>query len=133
MMSANDPPPRPAERVAVLVIEDEVWVRVEIAESLREAGFTVIEASNGDEAMTFLRTVDSVALVVSDIQMPGKVDGLALAAWLRHEMPYIAIVLVSGRLPADSLSTMADAAFEKPVDTTLLAKKVGQLLGDRSK
>jgi CheY-like chemotaxis protein len=119
--------------VAVLVIEDELWIRIEIAESLREAGFTVIEASNGDEAMTVLRTVDSVALVVSDIQMPGKIDGLTLAAWLRQELPYIAIVLVSGRLPVAAMSTIADAAFEKPIDTTLLAKKVEQLLGDRSK
>jgi CheY-like chemotaxis protein len=127
-MSTNSPPGRSA---AVLVVEDDNLIRFDITESLRDAGFAVIEASNGDEALTVLTRDDAVALVVSDVQMPGKIDGLALAAWLRREMPSIATVLVSGRLPAAAISPMADATFEKPIDTTVLVKKVGQLLSER--
>jgi CheY-like chemotaxis protein len=130
-MSANNPTETPADRIEVLVIEDDVLIRLDMADSLRVSGFTVLEASNGDEALTVLKAVDTVALVVSDIQMPGKIDGLALAAWLRREMPHIAIVLVTGRLPAAGMSTKADAVLGKPTDTTLLVEKVRHLLGNR--
>jgi CheY-like chemotaxis protein len=130
-MSASNPIGRSVNKVAVLVVDDDALIRLEIAESLRDAGFAVIEASNGDGALAVLKSGNAVAVVISDVQMPGTIDGLALAAWLRQEMPHIVIVLVSGRLPLAAISTTADAAFEKPIDTTLLVKKVGQLLSDR--
>jgi CheY-like chemotaxis protein len=77
----------PADWFTVLVVEDEGLLRLTITESLRDAGFAVTEASNGDDALTVLNRDDSVAPVISDIEVPGSIDGLGLAGWLRREMP----------------------------------------------
>ena len=73
---------------AILVIEDEVLVRMAIVEDLRDAGYTVIEASTAHEALELLRSnsVD-VRLVFSDVLMPGTMDGVALAHTIRFEFP----------------------------------------------
>lgn len=84
-------------REAILVVEDEVLVRMVIADELRDAGYVVIEASNAQEALDLLRHGRvSVRLVFSDIRMPGHVDGLGLARIIRSEYPIIKIVLTSG-------------------------------------
>jgi CheY-like chemotaxis protein len=54
----------------VLVVEDEVLVRLIIAEELRSAGFQVIEAANADEALAVLANIRDVSLIFSDIRMP---------------------------------------------------------------
>jgi CheY-like chemotaxis protein len=68
----------------VLIVEDELLIRLDLADQLRTAGLTVVEASTGDEALTVLKANDTVDLVVSDIRMPGATDGMELAAWLRR-------------------------------------------------
>jgi CheY-like chemotaxis protein len=83
----------PADGLTVLVVEDEGLIRLTVAESLRDAGFAVTEASNGDGTLTLLNRDDTVALVISDIEMPGSIDGLGLAGWLRREMPHVVVVL----------------------------------------
>jgi CheY-like chemotaxis protein len=80
----------------VLIVEDEVLVRLDLADQLRLTGLSVLEASNADEALIVLEAIDGIALVVSDIRMPGAADGLDLVGWLRRERPAIKIVLVSG-------------------------------------
>ena len=66
------PQPRLRLRTAlILVVEDEVLVRVLVAEELRLAGFSVIEAGRADEALTFIKADEQVDLVFSDIRMPG--------------------------------------------------------------
>jgi CheY-like chemotaxis protein len=68
----------------VLVVEDEVLIRWVIAEHLRECGYRVIEAGNGDEAIEILRrTALTIHVVFSDVRMPGTTDGFALAQWVR--------------------------------------------------
>jgi CheY-like chemotaxis protein len=54
----------------VLIVEDELLIRLDLADHLRSAGLTVVEASTGDEALTVLKANDAVDLVVSDIRMP---------------------------------------------------------------
>ena len=112
----------------VLVVEDEVLIRLDLADHLRFA--RVIEASNGDEALTVLKSIDTVSLMISDIRMPGQTDGTALAAWVRREMPHVKIVLVSGHRPTADMATIADMAFEKPVNPEFLVRRVTQLLDD---
>lgn len=80
----------------VLVVEDEALVRMAIADRLEEAGFVVLEASNADEALTILWANFDVRLIFTDVDMPGTMDGLKLAAAVRDRWPPIKIVVTSG-------------------------------------
>ena len=79
----------------VLVVENDVLLRLVTAGSLREAGFEVLEAANSAEAMLVLASMPVDALF-SDIDMPGKMDGLALAHWVRQRRLDTRIILTSG-------------------------------------
>lgn len=83
---------------AILVVEDEVLLRMVVCELLRDAGFRVIEAATADEALACVQSDSGIELVFSDVKMPGEMDGLALAERLRSEFPHIKVVLVSGHL-----------------------------------
>jgi CheY-like chemotaxis protein len=96
------------------VVEDEVLIRLHVAEELRELGYAVIEAASGDEAITVLSSVNDIGLVLTDIRMPGDVDGLALANWIRSEFPSLKIILISTEVHAGSRQEF-DASFTKPV------------------
>ena len=80
----------------ILVVEDEVLTRMGLAEDLRDAGYFVVEASNADDAMAYLKTGSRIDLVVSDVQMPGSMDGLELARRLDVEYPSLPVILSSG-------------------------------------
>ena len=83
----------------ILVVEDEVLVRMPIAQYLRDCGYKVIEASNADEAMQVLLHQETpVDVVFSDIEMPGTVDGFGLANWIREHRPGLN-VLLAGTVP----------------------------------
>jgi CheY-like chemotaxis protein len=113
----------------VLVVEDELLIRLDLADQLRSAGLIVIEASTGDEVLTVLKANDAIDLVVSDTRMPGATDGMELAAWLRRERPKIKIVLVSGYTATQDMTTVADVALGKPVDRSLFVREIERLLG----
>jgi CheY-like chemotaxis protein len=80
------------------VVEDEPLVRINIAESIREAGFEVIEATNADEAIAVLEQRSDIHVVFTDIQMPGSMDGFRLAHFVRHRWPPVKIIATSGQL-----------------------------------
>src|ERR1700693_4374987 len=83
-------------RTGVLVVEDEFLIRINAAEMIEEAGFEVLEASNADEAVAILEARLDIAVVFTDIQMPGSMDGLKLARAVRDRWPPIHIVATSG-------------------------------------
>jgi CheY-like chemotaxis protein len=89
----------------VLVVEDEPLVRFDAADLLIEAGFRVLEAANADEAIEILEARNDIRAVVTDIQMPGSMDGLKLAATIRNRWPPIALIITSGHtvVPNDEL------------------------------
>jgi CheY-like chemotaxis protein len=82
--------------VTLLVVEDEVLIRLAVSEDLRSAGFTVIEVSNADQALAYLAANSGVDVVFSDIRLPGSMDGIELMRALRSRYPSIKIVLTSG-------------------------------------
>src|ERR1700722_6115144 len=84
------------KRPVVLVVEDEFLIRMHAAEMIEEAGFEVLEASNADEAVAILEARLDIAVVFTDIQMPGSMDGLKLARAERNRCPPIHIVAPSG-------------------------------------
>jgi CheY-like chemotaxis protein len=121
--------PQSAPRsVAVLVVEDEIMVRLMVADDLRDAGFVVIEAANADEALTVLRSSAPVDLVLTDIRMPGSLDGLALASAVRETWPDLKIIVASGDFPARPRPEIVDATFSKPYDIPRLIRRIKELL-----
>jgi CheY-like chemotaxis protein len=80
----------------VLVIEDEVLVRIALAEELRATGLDVVEAMNADEAWSYLQTGGRADLVFSDISMPGSMDGLEFARRAKAHYPDLNVILTSG-------------------------------------
>ena len=81
----------------VLLVEDEFLIRLIMAEVLADEGFEVVEAASGDEAAALLEHADGFDLLLTDIHMPGRLDGIALAAMLRASDPHIPVVFVTGR------------------------------------
>lgn len=85
-----------ARRPVILIVEDEVLIRLHAAEIVQDAGFDVIEASNADEAIAILEARRDITVLFTDIQMPGSMDGLKLAAAVKGRWPPIKIVATSG-------------------------------------
>jgi two-component system, response regulator PdtaR len=79
-------------RPVVLVVEDDILVRMDAADMVREAGFDSVEASNADAAIEVLERRFDITVVFTDIQMPGSMDGLRLAAAVRDRWPPIKII-----------------------------------------
>jgi CheY-like chemotaxis protein len=85
-----------AKRPVVLVVEDDILIRMNAAEMIADAGFDVVEAASADEAMVILERRLDITVVFTDVQMPGSMDGLKLAAAIRGRWPPIKIVATSG-------------------------------------
>jgi two-component system, response regulator PdtaR len=117
------------ERATVLVVEDEVFVRLAIVEELRDQGLTVIEAASADEAVSVLQSSVPVHLLLTDIQMAGEAD--AFIAIFGHAIsPKMKVVITSCQEPDDYLRQVAAAFFSKPYDTVTVAGRVKELLVD---
>ena len=101
-------------RLIVLVVDDEVLIRMMLCESLRQAGCEVIEAASADEALTVLATAPSPDVLVTDVKMPGALDGLELASRIRTTRPGVKVVVTSGHTPAQTAASVADAFLPKP-------------------
>jgi CheY-like chemotaxis protein len=118
----------------VLVAEDEVLIRWVVAEHLRERGYRVIEAGSGDEAIDILRrTALTVDVVFADVQMPGSMDGFAVARWVRQQRPNIKTVLTSGMAKAaDAARALGSEVpmLPKPYSTAELERRIGRLLAE---
>lgn len=82
----------------VLVVEDEFFLRYVTAEYLEDCGFAVLQAANADEAVGLLERNRNVGAVFSDIQMPGSMNGLALAHWITETLPGVKVLLTSGQV-----------------------------------
>lgn len=87
-----------AKRPVVLIVEDELLLRINAVESIKEAGFDVAEAGNADEAIAILERRLDIHIVFTDIQMPGSMDGLKLARFIRGRWPPIKLVVTSGQV-----------------------------------
>jgi DNA-binding NtrC family response regulator len=111
------------------VVEDEVFIRMNTAEALMNAGFLVVQAATADEALQVLSSSVPVDLVFTDVQMPGTIDGLGLAHCVQSEWPRIKIVLASGHLQTPN-TLVPDAFFDKPYLLPAVIDCVGRLLGE---
>ena len=115
----------------VLVVEDEVLIRLVIAEYLRECGYRVHEAVNAEEAILILQAPEvSIDIVFSDVEMPGDMDGFGLARWVRANLPEIQVILTSGaERSADIAGTLCEAGplMKKPYHTQAVVDRIKEL------
>ncbi len=128
MQQLAEKPAANAARPTLLVVEDEILIRMHISEELRGRNYRVFEAANADEALQILNS-SSIDLVVTDIKMPGSIDGLELARRVRTTWPFIKIVILSANLPV-AWELCADACFEKPYSPVALLDAIDALLAD---
>ena len=114
----------------VLVVEDEMLLRMRAVDIVADAGFTPIEAVNADEALAILESRSDVDLLFTDIQMPGSMDGLKLAHAVYERWPSIKIILVSGKLtPTDSERPTDSRFFGKPLEVKQMIAEIQEMIG----
>jgi CheY-like chemotaxis protein len=97
--------------IQVLVVEDEAFIRMDVVDMLRAAGFDIVEAANADEAILLLESHSNIRLIFTDIDMPGSMNGLKLAAAVRERWPPIRIIATSGHFKVRAGDLSADARF----------------------
>lgn len=121
----NDP-----ARPTLLVVEDEILVRMLLVDTFEDEGFRVYEAAHADEALTILRARPDIQAVITDVEMPGgSMDGFALARRVRDVAPHLAVLITSGRQapkPGDLPEGMHFVA--KPFHTATLVQLLRSLL-----
>ncbi|MBP1861931.1 response regulator [Rhizobium herbae] len=115
-------------RIAVLVVEDEAVIRMSIVEELEDAGFEVLEASNAAQAIDILIANSRIEVMFTDIDMPGGVDGLKLAASVRDRWPPIKIIVTSGHRRIDVDALPVEARFmTKPYDPNVVIRSIREM------
>ena len=112
---------------AILLVEDEVLIRLATAELLREEGYVVLEAVDAGEAMALLRSGHPLDLVITDVRMAGEMDGVALSYALKEARPNLPVALVSGDLPGDAPHA-GDGFLRKPFSDQELFDVVKKLM-----
>jgi CheY-like chemotaxis protein len=112
----------------VLVVDDEFLARLMIAEALNSAGYRIVEAATGERAVTVLHTQPNISAVVTDLRMPGRIDGAALAHAVRSEFSPLKIVMVSGQVPDDDVRNVLDGHFLKPLNCERMAALLDTLM-----
>jgi len=118
---------------AVLVVEDEMLLRMRAMDMVEDAGFTPVEAINADDALGILESRSDIELLFTDIQMPGSMDGLKLAYAVHARWPLIKIILVSGQLKLTDDDKPADSRFfGKPLDVKQMIVEMQGMLGKGS-
>jgi len=125
MASFKAPASKSQSPPVVLVVEDDPLLRMMTAEGLTDSGFTVIEAEDADEAVRLLETRADIRVVYTDVEMPGSMDGLKLAALVRDRWPPVEIIVTSGKhTPEINQLPQRSLFFPKPTDFMVIAKTI---------
>jgi len=114
----------------VLVVEDEMLLRMRAVDIVEDAGYTSVDAVDADEAVAILESRSDIALLFTDIQMPGSMDGLGLARSVHDRWPPIKIILVSGQVKPTSLDIPPDSRFfGKPLEDEAMIAQLQSMIG----
>jgi CheY-like chemotaxis protein len=115
-------------KTKVLIVEDEPLLLMMAVDLFEDAGFEALEASNADDAIVLLAGMPDVRIVVTDIDMPGSMDGLKLAKAVRNRWPPIEIIVVSGKQRPAVEDLPARAVFmSKPYNTDVLLQTASRM------
>jgi two-component system, response regulator PdtaR len=113
---------------AILIVEDDQLLKFLTVKMVQGAGFVAIEAGNADEAVAILESRSDIALLLTDINMPGSMDGLKLAHAVRNRWPPIKIIVVSSRVPDCDLPTDSHF-FRKPYHADEMISEIHSQIG----
>ncbi len=114
----------------VLIVEDELVLRMRAVDIVEDAGFVPVEAVSADQAMTILESRSDISLLLTDIQMPGSMDGLMLAHAVHDRWPSIKIILVSGQVKPTDADKPADSRFfSKPLSDRQMIAELQDMVG----
>lgn len=115
----------------ILVVEDEMLLRMRAVDLIEDAGYLPVEAVDADEAFAILQSRSDIALLFSDIQMPGSMTGLQLALAVHERWPRIKIILASGQLKLSKSEIPENSRFfGKPLDSVEMIAEIREMLGD---
>jgi len=119
------PPIRDPEAGVVLIVEDHLLVQITATAQIEDAGMATLVANDADEALQILATRNDVRTVFTDIDMPGTMDGLALAMVVRERWPDIRVVVTSGGKPR-AVDRLPDdvAFFQKPYEYSAIVDEL---------
>jgi len=115
---------------AVLLVEDDVMVRLAAAEFLRDCSYRVVEARDAKEAIEILRSGERVDVVFSDVRMPGDINGFEFAAWVHANYPHMPVILASGYSDQKSLEAFQEFGtfMIKPYSYDALLENIERLM-----
>jgi two-component system, response regulator PdtaR len=117
----------------ILVVEDDPIIRMSALRFVADAGFEAIEASNADEAILILEARSDIQLVFTDVGMPGTMDGIKLAHYVRGRWPPVKLIVASGKVIADESHLPAGARFfSKPYRDSAIVGAMIAMLSDAS-
>jgi CheY-like chemotaxis protein len=116
--------------LVVLVVEDEMLLRMRVVNMVEDAGYIPVEAVDADDAFAILQSRTDIALLFTDIQMPGSMTGLELAHAVHARWPPIKIILASGQLQLSSSDIPPDSRFfGKPLKSGEMIAEMQDMLG----
>ena len=114
----------------VLIVEDEMMLRMRAVDIVEDAGFSPVQAVNADQALSILESRSDISLLFTDIQMPGSMDGLKLAHAVHDRWPAIKIILVSGQVtPSDAERPTDSRFFGKPLSDDQMIAELQAMVG----
>lgn len=114
----------------ILVVEDEMLLRMRAVDMVVDAGYAMVEAVDADEALAILQSRSDIALLFTDIQMPGTMNGLQLAVAVHERWPQIKIILASGQLTLSETDIPENSRFfRKPLDSLDMVAEMREMLG----
>src|ERR1700748_638796 len=116
-----------AKGPVVLVVEDEFLLRMDAVDMIETAGFEVVEAADADAAIEILEARNDIAVIFTDIQMPGSMDGLKLARAVRGRWPPIKIIATSGVHVGETDLPEGGRFLPKPYSSAQIARMLRQL------
>jgi DNA-binding NtrC family response regulator len=122
--------------MTVLVVDDDVIVRMVISDYLRHCGYRVIEAANGDEAVALLANARiPIHVVLSDVKMPGELDGFGLSQWIRSNRPGVHVILAGtvGRAVDAATDLCENGPRPQPYEPEAVANQIKRLSARRQK
>ena len=122
---------RAASALTVLIVEDETLISHLVADWLSDRGFAVHEAASGDEALDYIESGGQVDVLFTDVNLPGSIDGAALAERVREQRPELPIVYASGRYTADQIAPLVSRSMfvRKPYDPADVCLLLERLTG----
>ena len=115
--------------LTVLVVEDDALIRMGAISIVENAGFVAVDAASADQAIAILEARPDIHLVFTDVDMPGSMDGLKLAHYVRKRWPAIRLVVASGKnIVTESELPQGSRFFAKPYADGAIARAIVELL-----